>query len=453
MPIIEGKLERSASFAEAANRFLDRVGEWIDACMAAFAEGAPSDAPDQFSCMAAWEPYLRARPRPDVLAFLAARRDAAAAVFTATGMWRHGYWTMQDVAGGVEYFDVFLRSLARLQTDAAQTPRQVLDGALTRSQVLDAAEHFGNWSADVPPWYDARIGLFLSDYLGADGIRAQSRLCNLPEHLRGIRLCLLAHSLGGGDEYLRLSRDYAGLWADALLRREELPVGLSASGPCWTLDKELQEVYRPRRENGGHWATSLDRAENILAAGGVDVFLELWACTGEARFLAASERVLDVLTPQLSDPDAGVVAAALRAYRRAGGLRRYDTVLSSALGSLAPSEIHTIGLQPYVIRLTRLSGAGKQADMPIWFENLHLRRHSPLLLAAAAEVVEDAALAALALDIARIYFELACEALPDGRYHGGANTIGAVARGHRRDNGAGVVTAALGPLLEAFGPL
>ena len=48
--------------------------------------------------------------------------------------------------------------------------------------------------------------------------------------------------------------------------------------------------------------------------------------------------------------------------------------------------------------------------------------------------------------------ELARSTLPDGRKHGcAANTISAVARGHGRDNNAGVMTAVLWPIVETFG--
>ena len=80
------------------------------------------------------------------------------------------------------------------------------------------------------------------------------------------------------------------------------------------------------------------------------------------------------------------------------------------------------------------------------------RRHNPITLALGAEVTADRELARWALDIALTYFELARNALPDGCEHGcAANTISAVARGHGRDNNAGVTTAVLGPIAEAFG--
>ena len=123
------------------------------------------------------------------------------------------------------------------------------------------------------------------------------------------------------------------------------------------------------------------------------------------------------------------------------------------MAGLSPYAIRTLGVQPNVMRLTRISGVGKRADQPVWFENLHLRRHNPILLSLAAEINRDAALATLALDLGRVYFELARDVLPEGRENGDvANSVSSVARGHGRDNGSGVVTAVLGPLLEASIP-
>ena len=443
MAINERKLDRSSLFADAATRFLDAVGDWIAECVARYNESPPTDAPDQLTYVAGWEPYLRARPQPATLDFLTRQRNAVVAHFTGTGQWRHGYWTMRDVHGGVEYFNVFLRTLAHLDPDDPQT----------RSQILDAAEHFGNWSDAVPPWYDAGARLFRSLCLGAIGVQDNGRHWNMPDHLSAIRLCLLAHSLAGGERYLELARDYAGMWADVLLTEQELPIGLDISGPIFSLDEMGERDYRFCAGDAGPLSSPVDRAENILATGGVNVFLDLWQLTGDTRFLRAAERILDLLTPQLPDPDAGAAADLMRTYRRMTGRSRYDDVVRSTLASLAPFDIRTIGIQPDVMRLTRLTGVGKRADMPIWFENLHLRRHNPITLAVAAEVTGDVALATQALDIGRVYFELARQSLPDGRGRAGANTVSAIARGHSRDNGAGVVTGVLGPLLEAFGPV
>ena len=60
----------------------------------------------------------------------------------------------------------------------------------------------------------------------------------------------------------------------------------------------------------------------------------------------------------------------------------------------------------------------------------------------------DSALHARAVDLARTYFLLARAAFPDGRDHGcSARSVSAIARGHGRENHAGMTTAVLGPAL------
>ncbi len=103
--------------------------------------------------------------------------------------------------------------------------------------------------------------------------------------MRGIRLCLLAHSLGGGDHYLAFARDYAGLWADVLLAEQELPVGLGVDGPLFALRDESEAFYLSGLGRAAPAETPVDRAENFPAAGGINAFLELWELTGDTRFL------------------------------------------------------------------------------------------------------------------------------------------------------------------------
>ncbi|MYJ79220.1 MAG: hypothetical protein F4047_13975 [Caldilineaceae bacterium SB0670_bin_27] len=91
---------------------------------------------------------------------------------------------------------------------------------------------------------------------------------------------------------------------------------------------------------------------------------------------------------------------------------------------------------------------GKRSDAPRWLENSRERRHNPITLAVAAEIEGDSALHARAVDLARTYFLLARDAFPDGRDHGcSARSVSAIARGHGRENHAGMTTAVLGPAL------
>ena len=444
MSITERKLDRSTSLAAAADRFLDEVSAWIHSCMAGYAREEPVDASGQLTYTSAWEPYLRARPSPEVMAFLAQQRDAVRDRFVRRDQWRHGYWRMQEVRHGTEHFAVFLGFLARLNPEDANT----------RAQLLDAAEHFGNWNPDVPAWYEPKSGLFRSLYFGTDGVSEKAAGWNMPDHLRCARICLTAYDLGGGDRYLDLARAYAAVWAGAILDSDELPVGLNVSGPFFELSQESAQIYRAGLGTAVLLDNDTDRAENLLAAGGINVFLTLWRRTKEDRFRRVSEALLDILLPQLADAGAGALADLIRLYRHTTGDTRYDDAVRAAVKGLNPYGIRTIGVQPNVMRLTRTSGVGKRVDMPVWFENLHLRRHNPVLLSLAAEINRDATLAILALDLGRVYFELARDILPEGRENGGAaNTVCAVARGHERENGSGVITAVLGPLLEASIPV
>ena len=197
----------------------------------------------------------------------------------------------------------------------------------------------------------------------------------------------------------------------------------------------------------------LMRAESFLASNGIGAFLELWRLTGEGTFREAAERLLDILTIELTDPDAGVVADAIRRYRQATGDTRYDVKVLDACRRLSPQDVGQIGMDSIVDRPGREArfGVGKRIDMPHWFEDGALRRHNPILLSLAAEISNDAALATISVDIARAYFALARQAYPDGREHGcSSRSVSAIARGHGRANHAGVTTAVLSPVMTAF---
>jgi hypothetical protein len=179
----------------------------------------------------------------------------------------------------------------------------------------------------------------------------------------------------------------------------------------------------------------------------------LWALTGEGRFRRAAERLLDVVATQVGDPDAGPGADAIRAYRRATGDTRYDKAVVSLLRDVDPHAIKEIGMETSQHVQPWPRGIGKRGDMPRWFEDGTARRVNPITLAVAAEIAMDKGLATCALDLARTYLILArATRLPDGRHHGcAASTVSAIARGHGRDNHAGMTTAVLEPLMQVFG--
>jgi len=123
--------------------------------------------------------------------------------------------------------------------------------------------------------------------------------------------------------------------------------------------------------------------------------------------------------------------------------------VTAAVDQLHPETVEELAIETDIRRKERPSGIGKRTDKPNWFENGGPPRHNPILLAVAAEITGKPELATIALDLGSTYLQLAMATLPDGRNYGcAANTVSAIARGHGRENHAGVTTAVLAPLLQ-----
>ena len=275
---------------------------------------------------------------------------------------------------------------------------------------------------------------------------------NLPPHIRCVNVCLLAYRMTREERYLELAKLHAGRWADAICARDELPIALTAEGARVGIEDEAEAAHLGIAGQASVPRSAVDRAENLLASAAPNTFLELWQITGEDRFRAAAEKLVDVLATQLGDPDAGPAADAIRAWRRSTGDGRFDQAVRDAAAQLSPLGFSELSIDPEVRREQRPPGIGKRSDMPAWFEDGEPRRHNPILLGLAAEVAGDERLATRAVDLARACFALARQVFPHGRRHGcSARSVSAIARGHGRNNNAGVVTAVLDPLLHTLG--
>ena len=370
-------------------------------------------------------------------------RDKTRAHFVESGKWRHGYWRMQEAHHGTEHFELFLGTLWRLDPEDPETV----------AQFTDAAEHMGNWASEVTAWFDREKGLFRSFHFGTDGVKLEPGTeTNVPDHFRCLNICLLAHAMTGERRYVELSRRYGARWAEAILARDELPVGLRDGRAVYSFAEETDQAYRSFAGQAPELRAQVDRAENLLASGAIEALIELWEKTDEERFRLAAEDLLDVLATQLDDPDAGAAANAIRTYRRSTRDRRYDGRVLDAAARLEPFAFSELAIEPEVRCDRRPSGIGKRVDAPDWYEDGAPRKCNPILLSLAAEIAGDERLAARAVDIARTYFSLARKVYPHGRHHGcSARTVSAVARGHGRENGAGVVTAVLAPAIGTLG--
>jgi hypothetical protein len=446
-------VEGSLSLEAAARRFLSCLHTWTEVCKEKYESAAVIDDPDQALFMTAWEPYLQIAGDSHIETFLANQRDLIRDYFVETEQWAHGYWRFQDGQGGTEHFNRFLNMLARLK------PRDVH----TRAQILDAAEHLGNWVEEVPAWFDWERGLFRSVFLGTEEVgQGEGTEINIPDHLRMANLALLAYRISNRHCYLDLAAACAKPWCKAILQGSRLPFGLLPDArttgeviPLYSLDHAQASLYRPFF---GPVGEEIDppraRAEAFLAADGVQVFLQVWRYVGKKEFLHTAERLLDVLVGELEDPDAGAAADAVRTYWRMTGRDRYNGVVLAAVQKLQGVEVHELSLAEAGPRLkVRPGGVGKGLDMLIWQEDGLPRRCSPILLALAAEMTADERLAARALDLGYAYFKVARQVLLDGRSKASsARTISAVSRGSGRENHAGVTTAVLKPILETFFP-
>ena len=238
-------VRRSATLHEAQVAFLQALEQWVDDCMAAYGEAPVTDVHDQLTYTTAWE--VVAPGRPDVLAFLKTRRDQVCRHFVDSGQWRHGYWRMHEAHHGTEHFELFMGMMARLDPADAET----------RRQIVDVAEHLGNWSADVLPWFDWDTGLYHSMFFGADGIKTDPGLeLNIPDHFRCINIALIAHDLTDDRRYLDLAQRHVGRWAQAILEHELLPLGFAPSGPINAIDATLPMSCGPIASSRAHRATT-----------------------------------------------------------------------------------------------------------------------------------------------------------------------------------------------------
>ena len=436
-------IEQSTSVHEALTRFQQELGAWIAASLVRYADAPATDVHDQATYTTGWEPYVHATGDKKLLGFLTTLRDRISRHFMETGQWRHGYWCKQEAHHGTEHYELFLGMLWRLNPG----------DRTTIAQLADAAEHMGNWSTAVDPWFDWETGLYRSFLFGTDGVElVDGAELNVPDHLRCINIALLAHRATGDGRYLALATAHGRRWVDAILADEELPIGLLPDRVVYRFDPAEEAIYRARVGQSSMLLTPIDRAESFLASDAINTFLYLWQATTTPSFRAAAERLLDLLVPTLADPDAAAVADAIRHYRAWTNDSRYDAAICAAVEPLRAHRVQCLAFDPTARPDTRPSGVGKRADMLFWLENGAPRRAHPVTLSVAAEIRQDAALATIALDLARTYCRLARATLPDGRDHGcAARTVSAVARGHGRENHAGMTTAVFGPLSAMFG--
>jgi len=90
---------------------------------------------------------------------------------------------------------------------------------LAVDMVEDAAEHLGNWSDEVYPWYDWDRHRFRSYFLGTRNPQFARPPLDWQSitHFRLLAIAVAAYEATGKQRYLDLLVDYSDMWAEAIL--------------------------------------------------------------------------------------------------------------------------------------------------------------------------------------------------------------------------------------------
>ena len=421
------------------------LSDWLAQSVRCDGPGPNGGGEDEANYALAWFPHYLVTREPaiaerfrDLLAALAAWVDTRCF---------HGYEPEAEAHHGTEPFILFLpRYLALFPHD--RTAVRLL---------LDAAEHVGNWCADVPDWFDYRRGCFRSFHIGSRAVGDDPRFAfELAEHVRFLHLALAAYRVSGESRYLEWADRYGTVWARRIAAVEDrFPLLWTQAGEPV---HEAQAAGQPiaAAAGAGHHVAgdSLAGMENLLASGAIHALGDLYDASGAERYRAAARRLAEPLVAELADPYADPAAAALCHYRQTFADRSMDDAIRAQFGRFAPASSRPLAMVFPEDQRRRVPGVGRRKDMIHWAEwhedgsTRPTRAPCTAALTLAYRMTGNADYAARALDTAARKLAMARRVLRGGREHadmGGA--ICSVAAGHGRNWGAGAVTGCYGALL------
>ena len=420
------------------------LSQWLEQSTRTDGPGPNGGGEDEANYALAWFPHYLVTGDPAIAerfrTLLAALADWVAA------QCHHGYEPEAEAHHGTEPFILFLpRYLALFPQD--RTARRLL---------LDAAEHVGNWCAEVPDWFDYERGCFRSFAIGSRVVGSDPRFAfELAEHFRFLHLALAAHRVSGETRYLEWAQRYGTVWARRIAAvGERFPLLWTQQGePLFEEQVAGQPIAAAAGATHHVPGDPLAGLENLLASGAIYALGDLYAATGDDRFRAAAHCLAVPLVAELADPYADP-AAALCHYRRTFADRTLDDGITAQIERFAPPSPRPLAMIFPQERHRRMPGVGRRADMIHWAEwhddgsTTPSREPSTAALTLAYQITGDASYAARALGTAARKLAMARRVLRGGREHadmGGA--VCSVAAGHGRNWGAGAVTGCYGPLL------
>jgi hypothetical protein len=389
---------------------------------------------DEGSFVASWLAHYLLTHDGAILQFARRLRDGFAA--WSEGHLHHGFAPEGEAHHQTEFFTQFLVRLWHVAPDD-------LTGAL----IADAAEHVGNWVEGIPQWYDTERNVFRAWHVGT--VRTGEEGFEVPDHFRLIQLALAGFAVTQDQRYLDLSLRWVGRWAEEIVASEPEPPTSLVTGPG-AVDPAVLETARGVAHAGGGRAGLV---EPFVAAGAVDVLLDLYELSGPALLANAARVLCAALADEIADPYANPPGALLHRYRLVTGDTSLDRRILGALSALPEETADRMAMVLEEPSPGPVPGVGKRSDMVRWAyrdEGGGLREETcpaPSALMLAYEITGSVEYASRALELAARRLRLARQAMGDGRTHGcGGRSVSAVASGHGRDAGYGNVTGCLYPL-------
>jgi len=435
MPAGDTREECAPCWAEGFAKLRRQMDDWISASMAMQRHVPFMGVHDEGSFITCWLCHYQLTGDRGILEFARYLRDGFARWGRESLV--SGFFPSGEVHHQTEIFNNFLLRLWHVDHDE-----------MTARLLLDAAEHIGNWAPGYPEWYDWQADRFVGWHIGTVEM-GQGDEFEVPDHFRLIQLALGAYEICGDERYLDLSVRWTRRWANALLDAHSAG-DVGAAMQVGAAHDPRQLAYARGDHHAG--AGAIGQIEPFVAAGAIDVLLDLHRITGATLYADAARALCAPLVGQLPDPDANPPGALLQRYRVDTGDASLD---EAALGVLEGCCLQAPGEPIMMLDTPRgepVAGIGKRSDMIRWAYRDESGRilpedsPSPAALMLGYQISGDEAFAAWALEMAAGRLSLG-RRLRDGRRHGcGGRSVSAIASGHGRDSGYGNITGSLYPL-------
>lgn len=359
----------------------------------------------------------------------------------------HGYEPEAESHHGTEPFLLFLPRYLGLFSDDEKAAT-MLD---------DAAEHIGNWVADIPAWYDWDRDRFYGYYIGTRTVGGDAAYdVELAEHFRFVHIALAAHRVTGQERYLEWALGYGRRRAQMIVDIPDgpLPVVWGPEGePIWhgTAKAEQQKAAQGNHHVAGD---PLIGVEVLLASGAIYALGDLYAASGDEVFRQAAKRIAEPLVGELLDPYADPGAAAISYYRQAFGDDSLDDAILGQIEKVPKYQDGELAMVFPQARKREWPGVGKRNDMTYWgiwgTDGSVIPTTEPCTsaLTLAYQLTGKPEYAERAFKQAAAKLTMARRALRGGREHADmGSAICSAAAGHGRNWGMGAVTGCYGPLL------